>query len=123
MNIDDIKRNLNKRTNFNSNYSQIPQGVRDSENDGDIIMKPIVKKEQPKEHRLINNQLDEDSEEEKKPQSEAWDTEIETLDIMKPIRIIIDELNLDDIEYDWRNSTSKGRKSHKNFTNFLKETL
>ena len=132
MNIDDIKRNLNKRTNFNSPYSQIPQGIRDS--DGDVIMKPsvggsvgglggIVKKEQPKDHQLINNQFDDDKEEEKKPQSEVWETEIEELDIVKPIRLIIDELNLDEIEYDWRTSTTKGRKSRKNFTNFLKETL
>ena len=118
MNIDEIKRNLRK-TNLNPLSDN---NVRITERHGEPIMQKQEKivKEQP---RLINKQFEEDSEEEKKPQSEVWETDQETLNIFNSISAIIDNLDLDDIEYDWRYATKKGKKSRKNFTIFLKDTL
>lgn len=124
MNIDDIKRNLNKRTNLNQ--APAPREiVSDMDYDGDVIMHSTVPKKYDamKEHKLVNNMFDGDSEEEKEPQSEVWVTDVEELDVRKPIRMTVEDLHLDDNVYDWRHSTGKGRKSHKNFTNFLRETL
>lgn len=124
MNIDDIKRNLNKRTNLNQPPPQ-RQIVNDKDYDGDVVMAQYISKqyEPVKEHKIINHIFDADEEEERDPQSEVWMTDVDHLDIMKPMRITIEDLQLDDNVYDWRHSTKKGRQSHKNFTHFLRETL
>lgn len=118
MNLEDIKRSLNKRTNFNQpsqNFNKPKEEPKEEPK-----QQP---KEEPKKSRYINKQFEPDSEEEKEPQSEVWNTDFEQLDLLDPMVITIENLKLNDDVYDWRRSTSKGRKSHKNFTYFLKENL
>ena len=123
MNIDEIKRSLNNRTNLEPSRDDIfmtkekenplPRPVR-----GDKVIKV-------EERKLVNDNYGNESsdEEEAKPQSLAWETTEEFLDISQPVSKIIDDLELEKNAYDWRYSTSKGMRSRKNFSNFLKATL
>jgi hypothetical protein len=120
MNIEEIKRNLNRGAIINNPQ---PQETRLDK----PVQRDIIKKEAPKQFNKPNlaNDLYEssDDEEESKPQSEVWETEKENIDISQPIENIVETLDLEDKKYDWRYKTRKGRKSRNNFTELLKISL
>tara|TARA_R100001591_G_scaffold115336_1_gene130763 strand:- start:1364 stop:1720 length:357 start_codon:yes stop_codon:yes gene_type:complete len=118
MNIDDIKRRLNNKVNYqqslnfhdilNDNYQQVEPKTYNN------IQKPV----------LVNKEFENNSsEDELPPESEYWTTSEDVLDIYKPINNIINDLELNNDVYDWRHKTYNGKKSRKNFTQFLVETL
>jgi len=109
MNIDEIKRNINKGLTTNVNVSVDP------------IAEP--ERQRGKKEKIIINHEFESSEEEDPPNSKVWETGKETLAINQPVEEVINELELDDKVYDWRVKSKKGRKSRKNFTLFLKGVL
>jgi len=104
MNLNEIRRNLNR------NIAQPPQQVEP----------PKIENEHKPD--LINSMYDDDSEEEK-PESEVWETKKESIDIYKPVSNIINELELENNKFDWRYKTKKGKKSRKNFSNLLKDSI
>ena len=78
--------------------------------------------------RYVNKMFEEpeEEEEEKPPNSVVWNdlNEVEPMSILhKPINTVINSLGLADPRYDWRDKTSKGKHSHRNFTQYLKENL
>lgn len=111
MNIDQIKKNLNNGVRFNNKFE-----IKD--NPPLYIKKDII---EPIKFAQPSN--DDSSDEEEHPQSKSWYTDLESIDIIQPVNITINQLELDKDVYDWRTTTKKGRLSHKNFTQFLKITL
>jgi hypothetical protein len=115
MNINEIKRNINKKTNFNA-----PDEIQEIKQEKPTQEKPKKARENRTVNKLFNPS---DDEEEVKPQSEAWDTDKETIDIHQEVSKTIEELELSEIKYDWRTTTAKGRRSRKNFTIYLKNAI
>jgi hypothetical protein len=125
MNIEEIKRNLNRGSILNT-----PQAPQQKPSNEIYINK---KSEPPKMKRppekltkkdLVNDLYEDDTdEEEEKPQSQVWETQKEDIDISKPVDNIIQSLKLEEKKYDWRYKTPKGRQSRKNFTELLKVSI
>jgi len=123
MNLEDIKRNLNrKKTNFTEVISP-----------PSLITKPIPIPQEPiaqdchRDSRLANKIFSPADEEEIPPaNSEVWCEEL--IDTSKfldfdNVRRSIDDFKLEDERYDWRSNTKRGKASRKNFTNFLKMSM
>ena len=135
MNIDEIKRNLNKRrTNLQAPpptpapvasaspvASARPQHPEHTTPSANVHVHSV--------NEIFTRTLEE--EEEKEPQSEPWYAPVATpgrgqedgfLD-MDDVRRTISDLGLDEDQYDWRQQTTNGRKSRREFTEFLKMSL
>ena len=126
MNIDEIKRSLNKRrTNFSPapQYPTVPATPAPSPVRATLSPKrTTVRTGVSTVNEIFTKTLEE---EEKEPQSETWyapEDGFSALDL-DDVRRTISDLGLDEEEYDWRPQTSKGRKSRREFTNFLKISL
>lgn len=120
MNLEDIKRNLNRRK---TNFSEVitpstlppPPPVATPAGSPEWTM--------PK-GRLANEIFSNPDEEEDlpPPNSEIWCDSLGALDL-DSVRRTIADLELDDEKYDWRRETKKGKSSRKNFSDFLKISM
>jgi len=113
MNIEEIKRNIRYGALNNDNSNKV-----------NTVVKEKIKPAEPRnEEKHIKTFTQPDEEEEKKPNSQVWEDEGYVLNVEKSVEIIISSLELDDEVYDWRRETKKGKRSRKNFTDFLVESL
>lgn len=121
MNIDEIKRSLNKRrTNLQAPVADIPATPQNSP----TVAAPAARTEARTEARTVNEIFTRTlEEEEKEPQSEPWYAPEDGFLNLDDVRRTISDLGLDEEEYDWRHQTANGRKSRREFTNFLKISL
>lgn len=87
----------------------------------------IALKEEPTQSILANTDFgyESDDEEKPKPQSQIWnkDGDMKNKIDLGSASKTIEMLELTDEQYDWRDSSKKGVKSRKNFTDFLVENL
>ena len=133
MNIDEIKRSLNKRrTNLQAPVTpQNSPTVTVAPPEARTALSPRQGRGQ--EARTVNEIFTRTlEEEEKEPQSEPWYAPdmsprgaagAATSLNLDDVRRTISDLGLDEEEYDWRHQTANGRKSRREFTNFLKISL
>lgn len=140
MNIDDIKRNINARGGNPSRTNLEPPSLSSSfisDLPGAYspkgVQKPFVDQGRPEPGRSRSDRLDrlankifdpEMEEEDIVPNSKTWEPPgHHVMPQLSSTSKFIRELSLDDPEDDWRVRTSKGRRSHRNFTHFLVETI
>ena len=136
MNIDEIKRNLNRRKasggarNLEPSVDSLYGHSLGSRSDApQPVQKPFVidadKNNNHNKGRLANKVFDPDEEEEDiVPNSKSWDVEDDkNVDPLGSVTRFIGELDLDNPEYDWRDRTKKGRTSRKRFTQYLAGVL
>lgn len=123
MNIEEIKRNLNRGVFVNDQHQPKKEIKIDVPKRSEQPKRSEPPKNLTKKDLANNLYYDESDEEDDKPQSQVWETEKENIDILQPVENIIETLELEDKKYDWRYKTKKGKQSRKNFTELLKVSL
>jgi hypothetical protein len=112
MNIEQLKKNLRK-TNLNMDISN----AVDSRTPLELLKKKTL---EPSPLQYYNQEFEE-KEEEEKPNSQYWEDDDYSLTMR--VGEDISDLGLEDKKFDWRTKTSKGKKSHRNFGIFLKDSF
>lgn len=125
MNIDEIKRNLNAGRNRNL---EPPTGNQQPTIPFISVPREQKKRSEPEIPRVANRVFDPQNEEEEiVPNSKSWEVpkgkEDLEIDPLSSVSGFVRMLDLDNPEDDWRIRTSKGRRSHKNFTHFLVDAI
>lgn len=114
MNIEEIKRNIRYGTLNTVETQNVNKQIKE-------IVKPLEPRN--KEINVKKFIQPHEEEEEEKANSKVWEDEGYVFDVYKSVEMIISSLELDNDVYDWRREKKKGKRSRKNFTDFLVESI
>ena len=117
MNAEEIKKRLrSKNVNF-----ELPKEELKRQKSEPILQSREKESSSSGKERVDHTELfGDDSEEEKEPQSKIWDAPINEIKISGCTpKEFVKQLKLDDVEYDWRRESRKGRKSRENFSKYI----